>query len=61
MSPTLISFLEISSSLWSVTFETSTPPTFTGFNLPTGVRAPVLPTCVSIFKSIVSTISGGSL
>ena len=42
-SPILISFLNISSSLCSVAFETITPPIFTGRIFATGVRAPVLP------------------
>jgi len=44
VSPILISFLFISSSLWSVAFETTTPPMLTGSILATGVSAPVLPT-----------------
>ena len=51
VSPSLISFLIISSSLWSVALETTTPPIFTGFILATGVKAPVLPTW--IFMSII--------
>ena len=49
-SPILISFLSISSWLWSVTFVTVTPETKTGSILATGVSAPVLPTWISIFK-----------
>ena len=48
-SPTLISFLSISSSLCKVAFDTKTPPIFTGLIFATGVSAPVLPTCISIF------------
>ena len=43
VSPILISFLLISSSLCSVALETTTPPTVTGSTLATGVIAPVLP------------------
>jgi len=46
----LISFRFISSSLCKVAFETTTPPIFTGSIFATGVNAPVLPTCISIFK-----------
>ena len=49
VSPTLISFLIISSSLWSVALETTTPPMLTGLILATGVKAPVLPIWISIF------------
>ena len=49
-SPILISFLNISSSLWSVALDTITPPILTGFILATGVSAPVLPTWISIFR-----------
>ena len=44
VSPTLISFLFISSSLCNVALETTTPPTVTGSTFATGVIAPVLPT-----------------
>ena len=50
MSPTLISFLKISSSWCNVAFETTPPPMLTGLILATGVMAPVLPTWISIFK-----------
>ena len=43
VSPTLISFRLISSSLCNVAFETSTPPILIGFILATGVKAPVRP------------------
>ena len=43
VSPTLISFLIISSSLCNVALDTVTPPILTGFIFATGVRAPVLP------------------
>ena len=49
-SPILISFFLISSSLCNVAFETTTPPIFTGSTFATGVKAPVLPICTSIFK-----------
>ena len=49
VSPILISFLLISSSLCNVAFETTTPPTVTGLILATGVIAPVLPTWITIF------------
>ena len=48
VSPILISFLIISSSLCNVAFETTTPPTVTGCTFATGVMAPVLPTCIAI-------------
>ena len=54
VSPTLISFLRISSSLCKVAFETTTPPILTGLIFATGVKAPVLPTWISIF-SILDT------
>ena len=44
VSPILISFLKISSSLCRVALDTTTPPIFTGFMRATGVKAPVLPT-----------------
>ena len=43
VSPILISFLLISSSLCKVAFETVTPPILIGLTLATGVKAPVLP------------------
>ena len=43
VSPILISFRIISSSLCNVALETITPPIFTGFIFATGVSAPVLP------------------
>ena len=49
VSPTLTSFLFISSSLCKVAFETTTPPTVTGSIFATGVIAPVRPTCIIIF------------
>ena len=50
VSPTLTSFLFISSSLCRDALDTITPPIFTGSICATGVSAPVLPTCMSIFK-----------
>ena len=43
VSPILISFLSISSSLCNVAFDTITPPILIGFIFATGVNAPVLP------------------
>ena len=43
VSPTLISFLIISSSLCNVALDTTTPPMLTGLTFATGVNAPVLP------------------
>ena len=51
VSPTRTSLRAISSSLCSVAFETTTPPTVTGFSLATGVSAPVRPTWISIASS----------
>ena len=48
VSPILISFLAISSSLCKVAFDTTTPPTVTGSIFATGVIAPVLPTWITI-------------
>ena len=50
VSPILMSFLIISSSLCKVAFDTTTPPIFTGLTFATGVKAPVRPTWISIFK-----------
>ena len=49
-SPILISFLSISSSLCNVALETTTPPILIGLILATGVKAPVLPIWISMFK-----------
>jgi len=43
VSPILISFLFISSSLCKVALDTTTPPILIGFIFATGVSAPVLP------------------
>ena len=48
VSPILISFLFISSSLCNVALDTTTPPIFIGLIFATGVRAPVLPIWMSI-------------
>ena len=61
VSPTLISFLTISSSLWSVAFETTTPPTVTGSTFATGVIAPVLPTWIIISFIFVTAFSDENL
>ena len=50
VSPILISFRIISSSLCNVALDTKTPPILTGFIFATGVKAPVLPICISISK-----------
>ena len=51
----------ISSSLCNVALDTRTPPTFTGSNFATGVRAPVLPTCISILRITVVAFSDENL
>ena len=61
VSPSLISFLIISSSLWSVALETTTPPIFTGFILATGVNAPVLPTWIFMSFIIEYALSAENL
>ena len=43
-----MSFINISSSLCSVAFDTITPPILMGFIFATGVSAPVLPIWISI-------------
>ena len=50
-----------SSSLCSVALVTITPPTKTGAKRATGVSAPVLPTCTSMSKMVVSASSAGNL
>ena len=57
----IISFLIISSSLCKVAFDTTTPPIFTGFILATGVKAPVLPTWISIFNISENELSEENL
>ena len=61
VSPSLISFLMISSSLWSVALETTTPPTVTGSTFATGVIAPVLPTWIIISLILVVAFSAENL
>ena len=61
VSPILISFLLISSSLCSVALDTTTPPTVTGSTFATGVIAPVLPTWIIIFLIRVSAFSAENL
>ena len=61
VSPILISFLFISSSLCSVAFDTITPPTFIGSIFATGVNAPVLPTWISMFLIIENPLSPENL
>ena len=51
VSPTLISFLIISSSLCNVAFDTKTPPILIGLIFATGVKAPVLPIWISMSKT----------
>ena len=51
----------ISSSLCNVARETVTPPTVTGFKCATGVRAPVRPTCTSMFSNTVAACLAGYL
>ena len=61
VSPILISFLLISSSLCKVAFETTTPPTVTGSTLATGVIAPVRPTCIIISLIFVNAFTEENL
>ena len=61
ISPILISFLIISSSLWRVALDTITPPILIGSTFATGVNAPVRPTCISIFKTLVLALSAENL
>ena len=61
VSPTLISFSLIKSSLCNVVLDIVEPATFTGFNIAIGVIAPVLPTWQIISSSLVSFFSGGYL
>ncbi len=60
-SPMRMSLRLISSSLWSVAFCTTTPPTVTGSSLATGVSAPVRPTWMSMSRRIVVACSAGNL
>jgi hypothetical protein len=55
-----MSFRAISSSLCSVAFCTSTPPTFTGSSRATGVSAPVRPTWMRMSCNTVIACSAGN-
>ena len=57
ISPIRISFFVISSKLWRVALDTSTPPIFTSSKRATGVIAPVLPTWKSISIILVEVFS----
>ena len=61
LSPMRIFLRRTSSSLCKVAFDTVTPPTSTGSRRATGVKAPVLPTCMSISRSVVSACSAANL
>ena len=61
VSPTLTSLRRISSSLCSVAFSTTTPPTVTGASFATGVSEPVRPTWMSMASSVVVARSAGNL
>ena len=61
VSPTQIPFSSIKSLLWSVARLTVVPARSTGSKLPTGVSTPVLPTLISILRSLVGFSSGGYL
>ena len=61
VSPMRTSLRAISSSLCSVAFCTTTPPTVTGSSLATGVSAPVRPTWMSMSRKIVVAFSAGNL
>ena len=61
VSPMRTSSRLISSSLCSVAFCTTTPPTVTGSSLATGVSAPVRPTWISISLTIVVAFSAANL
>ena len=61
VSPTRTSSRSISSSLCSVAFCTTTPPTVTGSSLATGVSAPVRPTWISMSLTMVVAFSAGNL
>ena len=61
VSPMRISLRAISSSLWSVALETTTPPTVTGFSRATGVSAPVRPTWMSMPSRTVVAFSALNL
>ena len=61
VSPTRTPSRAISSSLCSVAFDTTTPPTVTGSSRATGVSAPVRPTWMSIALTMVAAFSAGNL
>ena len=61
VSPMRTSLRAISSSLCSVAFCTTTPPTVTGSSLATGVSAPVRPTWISMSRRMVVAFSAGNL
>ena len=61
VSPTRTSLRAISSSLCSVAWSTTTPPTVTGCSLATGVSAPVRPTWMSMPSNSVVARSAGNL
>ena len=61
VSPTRMSLRLMSSSLWSVAFETVTPPTSTGSSCAHGLSAPVRPTLMWICRSFVSAVIGAHL
>ena len=61
VSPILMSFLWISSSLCKVALDTTTPPTFIGSTFATGVIAPVLPTWIAISLIFVTAFSAENL
>ena len=61
VSPILISFRFISSSLCNVALETKTPPILIGFIFATGVNAPVLPIWISMFRILEIALFEGNL
>ena len=60
-SPSRMSLRLMSSSLCSVAFETVTPPTCTGSSSAHGFSAPVRPTRMWIFRSVVIAVEGAHL
>ena len=60
-SPSRMSLRLMSSSLWSVAFETVTPPTCTGSSSAHGLSAPVRPTRMWILRSVVIAVDGAHL
>jgi hypothetical protein len=60
-SPSRMSLRLMSSSLWSVAWETVTPPTSTGSSAAQGLSAPVRPTRMWILFSFVSAVIGAHL